>query len=107
MEFLLIQVNSIAKKKNQIIIIGDSPVHSAVVNQRENLVEGLNGAILMVDLLIKNGSKVNVCKLTKNIFYFYSLKISNHKGDTPLHWAIITNKSRVGKYYFFKKKMLK
>jgi len=61
---------------------GDRPIHSAVVNSRENHVDNLVGSVLMVELLIKYGAKVNV---------------KNNKGDTPLHWAVYTDKSRVAK----------
>jgi ankyrin repeat protein len=36
-----------------------SGLHAAVVNSRENVVESLNGSVLMVKLLIAHGANVN------------------------------------------------
>ncbi len=80
-------------------------VPSAVVNARENLIEGLNGSVLMVELLLTHGipiylfastislpSHINISFpiagiLTPLLLILGArLNVSNNKGDTPLHW---------------------
>eukprot|EP01117_Protostelium_nocturnum_P006194 TRINITY_DN2234_c0_g1_i2.p1 TRINITY_DN2234_c0_g1~~TRINITY_DN2234_c0_g1_i2.p1 ORF type:complete len:1771 (+),score=730.99 TRINITY_DN2234_c0_g1_i2:165-5477(+) len=61
---------------------GDRPLHAAIANSRENGPFGMNGATSMVEILLKHGALPN---------------LTNAKGDSPLHWAVYTNKSRVAK----------
>ena len=39
---------------------GDRPLHCAILNSRNNLVEGLNGSVFMTELLVRHGARVNV-----------------------------------------------
>eukprot|EP01119_Soliformovum_irregulare_P018627 TRINITY_DN575_c0_g1_i1.p1 TRINITY_DN575_c0_g1~~TRINITY_DN575_c0_g1_i1.p1 ORF type:complete len:1549 (+),score=441.45 TRINITY_DN575_c0_g1_i1:27-4673(+) len=59
---------------------GDSLLHTAVINNRNNVVDNLEGATLFTRILLGRGAHVNA---------------SNAKGDSPLHWAIYTDKSKV------------
>ena len=61
---------------------GDTPLHTAIRNNKELNKESLVGSVLMVELLLKFGANVN---------------IKNNRMDTPLHWAVYTDKSRVAK----------
>ena len=61
---------------------GDRPLHAAIRNTKESTEDHLVGSVLIIEILLKYGAKVN---------------LPNSRGDTPLHWTVYTDKSRVAK----------
>ncbi len=73
---------------NEQLSNGDTPLHWAVGNKRENLVEGLTGSLLIIQILLSKNANPNKKNKRGGI---PKKQVLNHiYVATPLEWAINT-----------------